>query len=125
MEITLTDQEIIKLIKERKAVPLTLDDFFSNLKEKRGHTEFDHIIPREDGSSFLIKLRQNRENKIDFSAILGYMPKEVNRLFRVTMARAIYIEMRLKKVNLFMIIIFILQPSVINWQAGKKIHMLK
>lgn len=83
MELLLTDQKIQSLVSEHKKVPLEFDDFFKNFKNKRGHQEFDHTIPREDGSSFSIKLRQNRENPIDFSAILGYTPKEVNRLFRL------------------------------------------
>lgn len=57
MEHILTDLEIQSLITEKKAVPLEFDDFFSKLKEKRGHREFDHIVPRDDGSSFLIKLK--------------------------------------------------------------------
>lgn len=81
MDLFLTDQEIQNLINEKKSVPLTFDECFSKQKTKRGHREFDHTIPRDDGSSFSLKLRQSRDNQLDFSAILGYTPKEVNRIF--------------------------------------------
>lgn len=54
------------------------------MKDKNGHKEFDYTIPRKDGSAFYLKLRQSRKNPLDFSAILGYSPKELNSVFKLT-----------------------------------------
>ncbi len=72
MKITLTNSEIRTLIEEKKKVNLEIEELFSRMKDKNGHKEFDYTIPRKDGSSFYLKLRQNRINPLDFSAILGY-----------------------------------------------------
>lgn len=83
MRVTLTEEEIRSLILEKKEINLEFEELFSRMKNKRGHKEFDYIIPRDDGSSFYLKLRQNRVNSLDFSAILGYSPKEINTVFKL------------------------------------------
>lgn len=81
MEIFLSDIEIQAFIQERKQLSIAPDELFRNLKEKRGHKGFEHFISRTDGSSFVIKVRVNNENALDFSAILGYCPPNSTKLF--------------------------------------------
>lgn len=83
MKITLTNEDIEVLIKEEKVINLEFEEIFARMKEKNGHKEFDYTIVREDGSSFYLKLRQNRRNPLDFSAILGFSPKELNTVFKL------------------------------------------
>lgn len=84
MKITLTHGENQALIKEEKYINLEFEQLFTRMKDKNGHKEFDYTIRRKDGSSFLLILRQNRKNPLDFSAILGYSPKELNTVFKLT-----------------------------------------
>jgi len=81
METFLTDKEIQLLISERKQLDIEPDELLSNMKEKRGHKESENIIQRTDGSSFVIKVRLSKENHLDFSAILGYNPPKLTKLF--------------------------------------------
>ena len=83
MKINLNNREIQELMAEEKKIHLEFEELFSRMKDKNGHKEFDYTIPREDGSSFYLKLRQNRKNPLDFSAILGYSPKELNTVFKL------------------------------------------
>jgi hypothetical protein len=81
MEVFLTDNQIQDYINERKQMTASPDELFRNMKEKRGHKGSEHIIPRPDGSSFIIKVRISNENSLDFSAILGYNPPKSTKLF--------------------------------------------
>jgi hypothetical protein len=81
MELFLTDNEILLLINEQKQMTVTPEELFRNMKEKRGHKESEHFIPRTDGSSFVIKLRLSNENPLDFSVILGYKPPKSTKIF--------------------------------------------
>jgi hypothetical protein len=81
MELFLSDVEIQSFIVERKQLGITPDELFQNMKEKKGHRGFDHMISRPDGSSFVIKVRISKENALDFSAILGYSPPNSTKLF--------------------------------------------
>lgn len=81
MEVFLTDKEIQELITEHKQMTLAPGELLRNMKEKRGHKSSEHLIPRPDGSSFIIKVRISNENPLDFSAILGYSPPKSTRLF--------------------------------------------
>jgi len=81
METFLTDKEIHSLINEKKQLTIEPDELLSNMKEKRGHKESENLIQREDGSSFVIKVRLSKENQLDFSAILGFYPPQKTRLF--------------------------------------------
>lgn len=81
MELFLTDKEITSLINERKQMTVSPDELFRNMKSKRGHKESEHIIQRTDGSSFVVKIRLSNENPLDFSAILGYNPPKMTKIF--------------------------------------------
>ncbi len=79
----LNDQDIEKIVKEEKRASVTLDAFFSQLKEKKAHREADIAIPRVDGSYFKVILRQNSLNPLDFSAILGIVVKGLNQFIKL------------------------------------------
>lgn len=79
----LSDSEISELINESKSIPLNFEFFLKNWKGKKGHLEFDHKISRNDGSYFLVKLRQSKENKLDFSVIFAYSAKGTSKIFRL------------------------------------------
>lgn len=81
MEVFLTDKEIQHLLNERKQITVAPDELFLNMKMKRGHKASEQLIPRPDGSSFIIKVRISNENSLDFSAILGYSPPKSTKLF--------------------------------------------
>ncbi len=83
MKPFLTDDEILMLINEQKQMTVTPEELFRNMKEKKGHKESEHFIPRTDGSSFVIKLRLSSENPLDFSVILGYIPPRSTEVFRL------------------------------------------
>ena len=72
MAIYLTDTEIKALLDEQKLFPVTIEDFFRFNKTKKGHYESEQKIERPDGSFFIIKLRQNIENVLDFTSLLAY-----------------------------------------------------
>lgn len=55
------------------------DSFGTNLRNVLNEV----LRTRKDGSSFYLKLRQNRKNTLDFSAILGYSPKDLNTVFKL------------------------------------------
>ena len=82
MAIILNDQEILKLIHEKKIFPKEGQNIFQ-AKDKKGHKEQEITIPRDDGSLFKIIFRQNKINILDFSFILGYMAPRSNVLFRL------------------------------------------
>jgi hypothetical protein len=81
MEVFLTDKEIQELINDTKQMTIAPDELFRNMKGKRGHKGSELIIPREDGSSFIIKVRLSNENLLDFSVILGYNRPRSSKLF--------------------------------------------
>ena len=74
MENFLTDIQIENLIRAPKRIPLEFDEFFDRLKEKRGHKEFDYLLANDDGSLFIIRLRQSTHQSLNFSAMLAYQP---------------------------------------------------
>jgi len=80
MDLYLGDEEINNLISEEKIVDREFENFF-NMKSKRGHKELNLPIDRNDGSSFRIIIRQNIEDALDFSVILGYVPSAKNVVF--------------------------------------------
>lgn len=81
MEVFLTDKEIKQLLAERKQMTIAPDEMLKNMKDKRGHKSSEHLMPRADGSSFIIKVRLSNENAIDFSAILGFIPQKSTKVF--------------------------------------------
>jgi len=82
MSIFFNDQEIRELIAEEKRVISDVVDLFS-MKNKKGHKESEISIPRSDGSSFKIILRQNSKDPLDFSAILAFVPTGKKQDFKL------------------------------------------
>lgn len=82
MAITLSDDEISRLLQERKELP---QDYRSNIvmKPKRGHKEQELDLQGEARNEFRIILRQSKFNPLDFSVILAYLPPETNQVFRL------------------------------------------
>lgn len=74
MDYFLSDEEIESLITERKTVAIPLSRIGSQFKEKRGHKEYDLVIPRGADGDFHIKIRQSLDNPLAFSVILAYAP---------------------------------------------------
>ena len=82
MAISLSDDEIWKLLRERKPLP---SDYRSKIvmKPKRGHKEQELDLRGEQGSEYRIILRQSEFNPLDFSVILVYLPLKTNQVFRL------------------------------------------
>lgn len=82
MPVLLTDEDIQRLVNERK--PLGTDYRRRlKLKPRRGHKETELEVTGADGSEFRIRIRQSDGNPLDFSVILGYSLPNSNRLFRL------------------------------------------
>jgi len=82
VEVTLTDIEITKLIKEEKPLPENYQDRLK-LKPKRGHKEADLDVFGSNGSKFRIVIRQSEFDPFDFSVVLLYHIPKTNILFRL------------------------------------------
>ena len=82
MEYYFTDNEINELTLERKEYNGTVEDLL-NFKKSDGHKRSTFEIPRSDGSAFIVKLRQNTNTLNDFSAILAFQQKGVNKDFKL------------------------------------------
>ena len=82
MDTIYTDEDIENLIKERKPLP---ENFVSNIqfKPKLSHKEYDYDLKGDKGNNFRLILRQNSIISLDFSIILGYVPANTNRIFRL------------------------------------------
>lgn len=82
MDVILSDEEIERLLKEKKPLP---EDYRQKIRvrPKRGHKERDLNIIGDEGNNFRIILRQSFFNPLDFSIILSYRPHRSNRLFRL------------------------------------------
>ncbi len=82
MVVRLTDDEIEKLLRERKILPADFRQRLS-LKAKRGHKERELDVIGESGSEFRILLRQSDANPLNFSVILAYRVPGSNQFFRL------------------------------------------
>ena len=82
MAAEFTDQEINKLLAEKKLLP---EDYQSRiiLKARRGHSERELDLTGENKSEFRLILRQSLFNPVDFSVILAYRPPKSSALFRL------------------------------------------
>jgi len=80
MALFLTDENIKLLIKEEKKIPV---DFLSSIKlaSKPNHTSGKKEITGENGSTFLVFIRQAVLNQFDFTGGLAHMNPNRNRLF--------------------------------------------
>lgn len=82
MAIRLSEQEILALIAEPKALPSSWEATL-RLKPKRGHTERDIDLKGADGNDFRLILRQSNFNILDFSVILAYLDPDSYQVFRL------------------------------------------
>lgn len=82
MAATYSDQEITALLQERKPLPADWRNRVQ-LRPKRGHDERDLDLTGDAGSEFLLILRQNKINPLDFSIILAVRVPQSNLLFRL------------------------------------------
>ena len=82
MPVTYSDQEVERLLLERKPMP---SDWSSRvrLRPKRRHQERDLTLSGDAGSEFRLILRQNEVNPFDFSIILAVRVPRSNHLFRI------------------------------------------
>ena len=77
-----TDDEIGRLVEERKPLPA---DYRKKLvlKAKTGHKEQQLALKGVDGSEFRLVTRQSEANPFDFSIILGYQVPKTNEVYRL------------------------------------------
>jgi hypothetical protein len=82
MPAIFSDQDISRLIQERKTLP---DDYRTKIqtRPKLGHKERELDIKGADGGDYRLVLRQSILNPLDFSIILAYRPPKSNQLFRL------------------------------------------
>lgn len=82
MATRFTDTQIVEFLSERKSLPA---DYLSRMAiaEKRGHRAGELEIAGANGNRFFILVRQCNTNVLDFSAILGVVPKSSNQVFRL------------------------------------------
>ena len=71
MPVRISEEQIAALLAERKTLSA---DWRSRLtlKLKTGHKERDLEVTGDQGSRFIVKVRQSISNSLDFSVILGY-----------------------------------------------------
>lgn len=82
MAVELTDDDIRRLLEERKPLPTDFRKRMT-LKPKRAHREGELSVRGVDGSSFRLILRQADANPMDFSIILRYDFPKSNKVFRL------------------------------------------
>lgn len=84
MKRIFTDIEINGLLKETKNIDV---NDYNNLliltRQRKQHLEKEVVIKKNDGNSFIIIIRKNKLNIMDFSVILGYLPYKSNSVFRL------------------------------------------
>jgi hypothetical protein len=82
MAIILTDIDIARLLAEPKPLP---PDYQTRLqlRSKSGHKERELNVTGAADSGFQLIIRQSLFNSLDFSVILGYVPRGSNVLFRL------------------------------------------
>jgi len=78
----LSDQDIERLIKEKKHLPANYQGRIQ-VQPKRDHKERELDTKGDDGNDFRLILRQSLFNPLDFSIILVYRPPQSNILFRL------------------------------------------
>ena len=82
MPVKYSDQEIGRLIQERKKLPSNYRSLIG-LRRKRGHKERELDLSGVEGNQFRLILRQSNFNPLDFSIILALNPSDTNLLFRL------------------------------------------
>lgn len=82
MPVRFTDVQIAEMLKESKAIPVSLHGHLG-LRLKRGHKEQQFVVTGDAGNKYSIILRQSTLNVIDFSVILAVHHKTSSELFRL------------------------------------------
>jgi hypothetical protein len=82
MTVTLTDEDIARLLAEPKSLPFDWRKRL-DLKSRSGHGEQQMEFVGTAGSTFRVILRQSEHNQFDFSAILAYCLPESSGVFRL------------------------------------------
>ena len=82
MAAIFSDQDISRLIQERKPLPT---DYRTKIqtRPKSGHKESELDVKSVAGEDYRLILRQSIFNPLDFSVILAYRPPKSNQLFRL------------------------------------------
>ena len=82
MAVRYTDDDIERLLRERKPLP---DGYRQRLKvrDKNRQMERQLDVIGDGGNEFCIILRQTKFNVLDFSVILAVRPPKSNQLFRL------------------------------------------
>lgn len=82
MAVFFSDQDITRMIQERKPLP---DNYGSRIlfRVKRGHKERELDVDGSEGGKYRIILRQSNINTLDFSIILAVTPSGSNQPFRL------------------------------------------
>lgn len=79
---TLNDAVIETLLKEPKPLPSGFrDTLLHNMKEEGTHKRSQLSVTGTDGDNFVIMVRMNKLNLLDFSVILGYELRDTTGLF--------------------------------------------
>ncbi len=81
--VILADRVIDSLISEEKHIDKQLTVADIKFKYERGHRRYDKEITGENKSNFILKIRQNEKNPLDFSVILAYRMANSNKVIRI------------------------------------------
>lgn len=81
MSVEYTDDEIAALINEVKILPSNFTQVLFTFKNVNQHFESKLSVPGENGNHFVVILRKNRINSLDFSVILSVEKPRSNQIF--------------------------------------------
>lgn len=81
MSVEYTDTEITALISEIKILPVNYMEKLLAFKYVNQHIESKFRILGENGNNFVVILRKNRINNLDFSVILSIEKPRSNQIF--------------------------------------------
>jgi len=82
MAVTFTDAEIYALIRERKMMSRGWSPLI-RFNPKHRHSRKRLQLTGQKGNEFLLILRQNQENRLDFSVILAVRAPKSGKVFRL------------------------------------------
>lgn len=81
MSVEYTDDEIAAFITEVKLLPSNYIHALFNFRTVNQHIESKLSVPGINGNNFVIILRKNRINSLDFSVILSIEKPQSNQVF--------------------------------------------
>ena len=97
MANALDDNKITSLISLNKIISAAEYEDLKDLSRVKGKHRESHIsLKSSDGSDFVIKVRQNTINPLDFTVIFGYVMPNTNTVFRLKRFNGKYHEHRNK-----------------------------